>query len=161
MQREGGVKMIQVHMRKGFSMLMAVFVIILMASVAMFILNLSGKMVKETTTQYQREQAIILAKSYTEYAVLAVTANEHNTSNCLNTISGNYKGSENGYMVDVNISYIGNNLDTHCARKLNSNPITTAKSPLSIIVDVFVSYPDFDHPDDLNMTYHSRRLLKI
>ena len=50
MQREGGVKMIQVHMRKGFSMLMAVFVIILMASVAMFILNLSGNMVKETTT---------------------------------------------------------------------------------------------------------------
>ena len=66
--------------RKAFSMITAIVVIVLMASVAVFIMNLSGKMVKETTTQYQREQAILLSKSYTEYAVMAVTANEHNTS---------------------------------------------------------------------------------
>jgi len=144
-------------MRKAFSMLTAIFVIVLMATVAAFIMNLSGKMVKGTTAQFQREQSVLLAKSYTEYAIMAVTANEHNSSNCLNSITGSY----GIYDVQANISYIGNNLDGSCARALNINPITTPKSPLNIIVDVFVSYTDIDHPDDINMTYHRRSLQKI
>jgi type II secretory pathway pseudopilin PulG len=76
-----------VKMRRAFSMITAIFVIVLMATVAVLILNLSGKMVKETTAQFQREQAMLLAKSYTEYAVMAVTANDRNgTGNCLTDI---------------------------------------------------------------------------
>lgn len=144
-------------MRNAFSMLTAIFVIVLMATVAAFIMNLSGKMVKGTTVQFQHEQSVLLAKSYTEYAVMAATANEHNNSNCLNSISGTY----GTYNVLVDISYIGNNLDGSCDRILNANPIITPKSPLNIIVDVFVSYPDIDNPNDLNMTYHRRSLQKI
>ena len=148
--------------RKAFSMITAIFVIVLMASVGAFIMNLSGKMVKETTTQYQREQAMLLAKSYTEYAIMAVTANEHNTSNCLNTITGNYGGTD-GYNINVEISYIGNaNLHANCRlASVTSNAVLTPKSPLNIIVDVFVRYPDYDHPNNLNMTYHRRSLQKI
>jgi type II secretory pathway pseudopilin PulG len=147
--------------RKAFSMITAIFVIVLMATVAAFIMNISGKMVKETTVQYQREQAMLLAKSYMQYAVLAVTGNEHNGTNCLDNISGNYGGAD-GYNIDVNISYIGDatNLVGNCARELD-NTVITPKSPLNIVVDVFVRYPDFDHPNDLNMTYHDRRLMKI
>ena len=148
-------------MRKAFSMLTAIFVIVLMATVAAFILNLSGKMVKGTIAQFQREQSVLLAKSYTEYAIMAVTANEHNTSNCLNNISGiAILGST--YQIDANISYIGNNLDASC-RTLD-NTVVTPKSPLNIIVDVFVSYRDLDHPDPTNapwITYHKRTLQKI
>ncbi len=144
-------------MRKAFSMITAIFVILLMASVGTFILNLSGKMVKGTTTQFQREQAMLLAKSYTEYAIMAVTANDQNTT-CLNTINGDY----GDYSIIVRISYIGrlNILNGGCTI-LNSTDIVTPKSPLNIIVDVFVSYPDYDHLDDLNMTYHRRSLQKI
>ena len=144
-------------MRKAFSMLTAIIIIVLMAVVASFIMNLSGKMVKSTTVQFQREQAVLLAKSYTEYTVMAVTANEHNSSNCLNSISGTY----GAYNVQVDISYIGNNLDASCDRVLNANPIETLKSPLNIIVDVFVDYPDIDNPNNINMTYHRRSLQKI
>ena len=49
-------------MRKAFSLITAIFVIVLMATVAAFIMNLSGKMVKGTTVQFQREQAVLLAK---------------------------------------------------------------------------------------------------
>ncbi len=146
-------------MRKAFSMLTAIFIIVLMATVAAFIVNLSGKMVKGTTVQFQREQAMLLAKSYTEYAIMAVTANDQNTT-CLNSINGSY----NDYNINVNISYIGhhNILNGGCAHILNSgNDVITPKSPLNIIVDVFVRYPDYDHPDDLNMTYHRRSLQKI
>ena len=145
-------------MRKAFSMITAIIVIVLMATVAMFIMNLSGKMVKGTTTQFQREQAILLAKSYTEYAIMAATANEHTGGQCLTDISGNYGGND-GYDINVKISYIGRDLDGSC--RILSNDVNTTKSPLNIIVDVFVSYPDLDHPDDLKMTYHRRSLQKI
>ena len=149
-------------MRKAFSMITAIIVIVLMATVAMFIMNLSGKMVKGTAAQFLREQSVLLAKSYTEYAIMAVTANEHNTTNCLNNISGTYKI----YNIDVNISYIGNDENlgsgssSNCARILD-NTVTTEKSPLNIIVDVFVSYTDPGHPDDRKVTYHRRSLQKI
>jgi hypothetical protein len=138
-----------------------------MATVAAFIMNLSGKMVKETTAQFQREQSVLLAKSYTEYAIMAVTANDHNSSNCLNTITGGYGDDGSGndiYSIKVDISYIGNNLDTTCARKLNTSAIITPKSPLNIIVDVFVSYKELDHPAGASapdITYHRRSLQKI
>jgi len=151
-------------MRKAFSMITAIFVIVIMATVAGFVMNLSGKMVKSTTVQFQREQSMLLAKSYTEYAIMAVTANEHNESTCLKNISGTY----GTYNIDVNISYIGHaNLHANCrlARPISnppaSNAVVTPKSPLNIIVDVFVDYPDYDHPDGLRMTYHRRSLQKI
>ncbi len=146
-------------MRKAFSMLTAIIVIVLMATVATFIMNLSGKMVKGTMVQFQREQSMLLAKSYTEYAIMAVTANDHNSSNCLNNISGTY----GIYNIDVNISYIGhtNNLDASC--RTLSNSVTTVKSPLNIIVDVFVRYDELDHPSTTppKITYHRRSLQKI
>ena len=148
-------------MREAFSMITAIVVIVLMASVGTFILNLSGKMSRETSAQFQREQAVLLAKSYTEYAIMAVTANEHNSSTCVNTISGVYPRTNPAYYIDVNISYIGNDLNNHCARKLNDNAIATPKSPLNIIIDVFIRYPDYEHPDSLKMTYHKRSLQKI
>jgi len=153
-------------MRKAFSMITAIFLIVLMSAVAAFITNLSGKMTKETTAQYQREQSVLLAKSYTEYTIMAVTANEHNTSNCLNNISGTW----NGYNVDVNISYIGNGrplpdggLHSSC-RILENNPATYTETPLNIVVDVFVKYKDANHPlgtSAPNITYHRRSLQKI
>jgi type II secretory pathway pseudopilin PulG len=149
-------------MRKAFSMITAIIVIVLMATVGTFILNLSGKMVKGTTTQFQREQAMLLAKSYTEYAIMAVTANEHNTTHCLNNIIGTYSV----YNINVKISYIGNDVNlgsgSNCNRILASD-VNTSKSPLNIIVDVFVSYHELDHPSSTppKITYHKRSLQKI
>jgi len=148
-------------MREAFSIITAVFVIIIMATVAGFIVSLSGKMVQGTTVQFQREQSMLLAKSYTEYAILAVTGNEHNSSNCLNSIHGDY----GIYSIDVNISYIANTattLDASCTNVLSSS-VTTPKSPLNIIVDVDVSYPILDHPVDPapRMHYRRRSLQKI
>ena len=139
---------------KAFSMLTAIFVIVIMASVGAIVMSLSGKMVKSTTTQFQREQSMLLAKSYTEYAIMAVMANGHR-ANCLNTIRGVF----NTYNITVNISYIGNNATlggTNCT--ILSNTVITPKSPLNIIVDAYVSYPN---ENGQNITYHKRTLQKI
>jgi len=146
-------------MRKAFSMLTAIAVIVVISAIGGFILSLSGKMVSETTAQFQREQSMLLAKSFTEYAIMAVTANEHNSSNCLNTITSDIKF----YKVRVDISYIGRDLDSSCSNII-SKDVVTDKSPLSIIVDVYVKYQDPDDPRGASapyITYHKRTIQKI
>ena len=150
------------NQRKAFSMITAIVVIVLMATVAMLIMNLSGKLVKETTAQYQREQAVLLAKSYTEYAVMAVTANDRSPGNCLSTINGTF----NGYSARIHIAYIGTSaVIGSCAgtRKLNE-AVTTTSTPLTIIVDAYIDYDDLDNPSVSgvpNITYHRRTIQKI
>ena len=143
--------------RKAFSMLTAIFVIVIMATVGAMVMSLSGKMVKTTTVQFQREQAMLLAKSYTEYTIMAVMANNR-TATCLNTITGN--NILNTYNVTVNIAYIGNAEVALCDNFL-SDKVKTPQSPLNILIDVYVRYPDFDNPADQNITYHKRTLQKI
>lgn len=154
--------------RRAFSMLTAIIVIVLMATVAALIVTLSGKMVKETTAQFQREQAALLAKSYTEYAIMAVTANDRNATNCLSDINATIGSPElgNGYRIQTGIAYIGHagEVNSCASTRIFSNAVTTAKSPLNIIVDVYVEYKEPDHPDKDNapwIAYHKRTLQKI
>jgi len=155
--------------RKAFSMLTAIVVIVLMASVGAFVMNLSGKIVKTTTTQFQREQAMLLAKSYTEFAIMAVMSNDV-TTNCLQTIQGNdviRAENKGGFDVTVQIAYIGNGNGrvTPCdgVRKLSDSAAIATESPLNILVDVYVKYQDIDGliPNTSWITYHKRTLQKI
>ena len=163
------------HQRKAFSMITAIVVIVLMATVAMLVMSMSGKMVKETTAQFQEEQAALLAKSYTEYAVMAVTANDR-AVNCLTTINGTMGDAvvavaggaagnpNNGYLINVNISYIGTAATLGlCAAPiaLDDTVLAASNTPLTIIVDVYVQYRDLDNPAGPNMTYHRRTVQKI
>ena len=158
-------------MRNGFSMITAIFVIVLMASISVLVLNLSGKMVKQTTAQYQREQAALWAKSYTEYTVMAITANNRTETNvCLRQINAKIGPNPNrgqGYRVQVQIAYIGNGIGlgtlVNCPanRQLSTN-VGSRKSPLTAIIDVYVRYKDPDNPTaDYWFTYHRRTLQKI
>ncbi len=154
-------------MRKAFSMIMAIFIIVLMSTVAVFILNVSAKTVKATVYQYRHEQAILLARSYTELAIMYASANESNVTNCAEDISGTFGPIGEGFDIKVKIAYIGplsgsRNIIGVCNtdRILNATDIVTPNE-LQIIVDTFVSYPDIDHPNDLNLTYHRRTLQKL
>lgn len=154
--------MIWQNQRKAFSMFTAIVVIVLMATVAMLIMNMSGKLVKETTAQYQREQAILLANSYTEYAVMAVTANDRSPGNCLSTINGTI----DGYSARIHIAYIGTDaVISNCddTRELGTVP-AGSDTPLTIIVDAYIDYDDLDNPSGSgvpNITYHRRTVQKI
>ncbi len=158
----------QTYTRKAFSMLTALVVIILMATVAAFVMNLSGKIVKSTTTQFQHEQAELYAKSYTEYAILATTGNDR-SGDCFETVSGTIgtPTTGNGYRVRTHVSYIANGTDvdlSNCsATRILSNSVNTATTPLTIIIDAYVDYKD---PDNTGtnapwMTVHRRTVQKI
>lgn len=154
--------------RKAFSLLTAIIVIVLMATVAMLVMSISAKIVKETTTQYRKEQAVLLAKSYTEFAIMAVTANDR-TADCIENINGNNviatDNDGKGYQVDTRISYIGNattaNLGTCAATRLLNTAVKTPGSDLQIIVDVYVRYKELDNTSADWITYHRRTLQKI
>ena len=160
-------------MRKAFSMITAIFVILLMASVSILILDLSAKTVKATTTQYKHEQAILYAKSYTELAIMYATANDAAAgTTCAENINGTVGldvDNGDGYDIQTRMSYIGNGLVCSNTRILNdqTNPITTANQ-LHVIIDVYVRYRD---PEVIAawgtnvgapwITYHRRTLQKL
>ncbi len=151
-------------MRKAFSMLTAIFVIVIMATVSIFVMSLSGKSVKETTAQFQSEQAKLYAKSYTEYAILAVTGHSRATD-CVQTISGTIGNptSGNGYRVRTHIAYIGPAavIGTCPANRQLSTSVNTTETPLTIIIDAYVDYKDLDNASGPWLTVHRRSVQKI
>ena len=154
-------------MRPAFAMITAIFVIMIMASVGAFVMNLSGKMVQETTTQYRREQAILYAKSYTEYAIMAATA-----QSCIRNINSNIDGNPaqvkagQGYRVKVEVRYLGTN--SGCTDQIGPGVLTNPGTV--IVVDVYVRYRDPELPASvlskpwsqyLGTTYHRRTIQRL
>ncbi len=163
--------------RDGFSMLVAIFVIVMLSLVASYIFFASNTTTKTGTIQYQAEQAKLYARSFTEYAILAASGNgDRNTSaaKCISTINSTI-GTDpattgQGYQITVHLTYIGNNRYIgSCANKaaeLSNNDIDT----LSVIVDVYVRYKDYQQvavaaPANKAkvpwITYHRRSIQKL
>ncbi len=176
--------------RSGFSMITAIFIIVLMSGVAALIFNLTGRTLKETTSQYRKEQAILLARSYTEFAIMAASARDVNTTgtSCLEDISANIGTDDDinkgeGYKIQTNLYYIGDgyryttDANSNCSNTrilYRENLYKDENSTLNIIVDVYVKYRDMElveafiingnTPTATNLpwvTYHKRTLQKI
>jgi len=119
-------------MRKGFSLLTAILFLVLVATISVLALSLSTQSAKQTTDIFLKTQAELLAKSSTEYALLAMSGHDY-SANCLNKIDAEYND-----MFDVNISlqYIGSGL-TGCTQ-LGSD-ISTSDSNRTVIIDTVVT----------------------
>jgi len=165
-----------IELRQGFSLLMAVFIIILMSTITALIMNTTSKVIKETSAQYRNEQSRLLAKSYTELAIMAVMGHDRSAGDCVKHIDANIStlqiGQANpaggniangGYVVDVDIQYIGNNFPVHSScNVLNLQPLTSPGGP-HMIIDVYVKYrdPDLIVTSQQDITYHRRTLQKL
>jgi hypothetical protein len=163
-------------LRQGFSLLMAVFIILLMSTITALIMNTTSKVIKETSAQYRNEQSRLLAKSYTEFAIMAVMGHDRSAGNCVNHIDGTINtlqiGQANpaggninngGYVVAVDIQYIGNGFpaDPTCSM-LNAQVLLSPEGP-HMMIDVYVKYRD---PDQIaaaqqDIVYHRRTLQKM
>ena len=141
--------------KKALSMVTAIFVIVMMATLASLIQNITGRTIKATTQQYQKEQAILLARSYTELAILYATGYDRTSSNCLNEITGGFGESENRYNVEIKIRYIDENSTT--VKMCTENNQTA----ISLLIDTYIKYKDFDDPTDRSKTFHKRTIQKI
>jgi len=170
--------------KKAFSMITAIFVIVIMATVSSLIMNITGKTIKATTQQYQKEQAQLLARSYTELAILyAIHYDRSTTPDCLKTITDHFGAAgDNGYDINISIKYLGNDkLLNRCDQTILANgTVGTAddtlnratwkddagvngriNSTISLIIDTYITYKDFDDPSNRDISFHRRTLQKL
>ncbi|CAA6813538.1 MAG: Unknown protein [uncultured Sulfurovum sp.] len=153
--------------KKAFSMVTAIFVIVIMATVTSLIMNVTGKTIKETTQQYQKEQAALLARSYTEQAILyALHYDRVVNGNCVNEVNATFGPNDNLYSIQTTIQYAGNSSQLPAGCDTIGTPWADTgtfgfQSTVSLIIDVYVRYKDFDDPANRDITFHRRTLQKL
>ncbi len=128
-------------LRDGFSVISAILIMVLISTILVMSLSLSSKSVKQTTDVYLKAQAEILARSATEYALLAISGHEINATNgCIDNILINYNGTHDA---NISIMYIGNGLPVSTATPpewtILANNIATEESDVTVIIDTVIT----------------------
>jgi len=163
----------QLKTKKAFSMVTAIFVLIIMATVSSLIMNVTSKTVKATTLQYQKEQAQLLARSYTELAMLNLIYTDRNM-NCITVLPQPGQApihfgaaGDDGYDITINVHYIGNNtlIPAACgAARITPGWINNNNGfpkTVSVVIDTYITYRDFDDPEHRDITFHKRTIQKL
>ncbi|RUM44723.1 MAG: type II secretion system protein [Hydrogenimonas sp.] len=127
-------------MRPAFTLISAIFLMVLIAILLMLSLSLSSETTKQTGDLYLREQALLLAKSSTELALLAISGNDW-SSNCIEQINLQYPQTDPIYDINMTLTYLGNNLPCS-TNHLLANNIQTTDSNGTVLIDTFVTYTD-------------------
>ena len=126
------------------AMFAAIAFLLVMATIAALMVSMTALTTKRSTDLYFQEQAHLLAKSATEYALLAISGHDiAATNNCINQINSTYSGI---YDINTSIRYIGNGFPVAGCNMLqyadgitDINDIQTAESNGTVIIDVYVS----------------------
>ena len=154
--------------KKAFSMVTAVFVIVIMATVTALIMNVTGKTVKETTQQYQKEQAALLARSYTEQAILyALHYDRIANGYCINQINASFGDGVTSqvFTIQTNIQYVSNTTQLPAGCNILTawadSGVAGFNETISLIVDVYITYQDLDDSLNRPITFHKRTLQKL
>jgi len=143
-------------MRRAFSLITAIFIILIISTLMMLMLSLSAQSAKQTTDIYLKEQAELLARSATEFAILAISGHERNsTSKCVEKIDIQYPKNDPTFDINVSLLYIGNNLPCTPTNILN-NGIATDDSNGTVIIDTVVTTLQSDEP----IRFHRRTIQK-
>ncbi len=163
-------KNLHVKQRSGFAMIMAIFVIVIVGTLMALMISMSATSLKRTTNLYLSEQAVLLAKSATEYALLAISGTDRTAAaGCLTTINIDYDPSgvgNNMFNITINIQYIGlsaGNAANECTVAQNFIPnanVSALESRGSALIDVVVeSDPSLGIGETIR--YHRRTLQKL
>ena len=84
-------------------------------------INLSSGSVKATLDIYLKEQAELLARGATEYAILAVSGHDNNVS-CIENINIAYpEGADNTHDINMTIMYMGRGIRVATCNNILSN----------------------------------------
>jgi len=145
--------------RNGFAMIMAIFFMILIATLLTYMLSSTAETAKRTTNSYLNEQAQLLAKSAVEYAILEVSG-VNRAAGCLRSITSTYPNTGATAVFDINVTINYYGLGAACAGMGTAGDIQTAESNGTMLIDVYVSDNvalDLTEP----IRYHRRTLQKL
>ena len=90
--------------RSGFAMILAIFVVVLVAAGGAMLLSNATKGSKAVSDNYLRAQAELLANSATEFAVMRAQGFNHTGGTCLNQLNININDVSGNAMFDANVS---------------------------------------------------------
>ena len=108
-------------MKKGFSLILAIIFILLVASIGALSMAISSSSAKTSVNLFIHEQAKLLADGAAEYAIMKVQQNNF-AATCVDEIVIKYPNEDSPtFKANISITYIGDK-DTikHCANKIES-----------------------------------------
>ena len=169
--------------KRGFALIAAIFFIIIIATIAVTTLSTASMTARDTVSTHTREQAVLLAQSATEFAVMAMQSHIYNGenaniqqvnadgslafapdgvtpimqnivgNNCLETINMTYPG----YNITTNIYYIDSNLGCSAANDISGGvALAGGRTSHIALIDVTV----VSNLGDLPPVRYNRRTLQ-
>lgn len=94
-------------MKKGFSLILAIIFILLVASIGALSMSISSSSAKTSVNLFIHEQAKLLADGAAEYAIMKVQQNDF-AATCVDEIEINYPNNTNPtFKANISITYIG------------------------------------------------------
>ncbi|MCI6343749.1 MAG: hypothetical protein MR769_03585 [Campylobacter sp.] len=117
-------------MKKGFSLILAIIFILLVASIGALSMSISSSSAKTSVNLFIHEQAKLLADGAAEYAIMKVQQNDF-AATCVDEIEINYPNNTNPtFKANISITYIGDRETIqHC-----TNGIVSEKTGLESII---------------------------
>lgn len=160
--------------RGGFAMIMAITVIVVIATIMALSIALTTQTAKRTTDMYLYEQAVLLSNSAAEYALLRISQATPCSIPSLNfTPDLNHDGSTSDDIYDINISlnYIFKN-DAPNISPCEAIPapggtaypdfnLTSEKTDGTVLMDITVSVPTSKNVSSEPITFFRRSLQKL
>ena len=166
-------------MRSGMALIMAIGFMVIIAGIMASMLNLTAITTKKTEHMFFKEQAQLLAKSATEFALLAISGHDRtngggaNNSSCVQTITSTYPATTATtvpfFNILTTIRYIGLNGagGTCITNGTNYIPVanftSNAVAPESdgtVLIDVYVTSIEANLNLGQSIAFHRRTLQK-
>lgn len=119
--------------RSGFAMIMALAVVMVISTILALSLSLTTQTAKRTTDLYIYEQAVLLSKSATEYALLQISQN-----GCINSNNSKFNFKEDIYDINISAQYVYTGAST-CKDYFQ---ISTPETNGTVLLDVTVTLND-------------------
>ena len=117
-------------MKKGFSLILAIIFILLVASIGALSMSISSSSAKTSVNLFIHEQAKLLADGAAEYAIMKVQQNNF-AATCVDEIEINYpNGTNPTFRANISITYIGDGETI----KNCTNKIVSEKTGLQSII---------------------------
>ena len=126
--------------KNGIAMVMAIAVIVIIATIMALSLSLTSQTTKKTADLYLYEQAVLLSKSATEYALLRIARDNNSSRPCF--VTGFNFVQDKIYDINVSISYVYTAGAGNCTPTSQYITITTPEQNGSALIDVAVSVND-------------------
>ena len=140
-------------MRRGFTLIAAIFFVVIASSICMLALSIASTSVKQNSEIYLREQAQLIAQSAAEYDIYEIFRTNF-SNKCLDKVSGEFNDM---FDFNVDITYFGD--IGICTPPTVMSGTSGIASTGNVMFDVYVTSKPGKALNPIN--FHKRTLQKL